>query len=322
MASSAISSRRFLRMASFTRWSCRRLSLSPRRRSSHGNALLLPRYILLCAILFLPCQQAADVFEEFIGALRAIALPRHQRLDDFVELAELFGIRAARRNGQLDRVTSFLKELLLNGLFELLVRGVVKLLTVPVRHRYLAKDLVAKAVLAMLRHLDLFLNRAQEFLIGWYFFARDRIDQLRLIQVCLDIVQVIVKQRQRFLFKGDKERFLHIGTGNLVILPACIGNEISIALAIGFFELALLLNTVFERPQHIDRVDATCIRLDQRGGNPVNNKARRNPIHTLTLGLLLNLLDVLLTEAIDVFIIIEFEFLEESQAMHFGLFET
>src|SRR5215475_5457771 len=188
MASSAISSRRFLRMASFTRWSCRRLSLSPRRRSSHGNSLLLLRYVLLCAILLLPCQQAADVFEEFVGAVRAIALPRHQRLDDFVELAELFGIRAARRNGQLDRVTPFLKELLLNSLFELLVCGVVKLPTVSVRHGHFAENLGAKAVLAVLRHLDLFLNRAQEFLVEWYFFARDRIDQLRLIQICLDIV--------------------------------------------------------------------------------------------------------------------------------------
>src|SRR5215475_15452984 len=188
MASSAISSRRFLRMASFTRWSCRRLYLSPRRRSSHGNALLLPRYILLCAILFLPCQQAADVFEEFIGALRAIALPRHQRLDDFVELAELFGIRAARRNGQLDRVTPLLKELLLNGLFELLVRGVVELLTVSVRHSHFAENLVAKAVFAMLGYLDLFFNGAQEFFVGWYLFARDRIDELRLIQVRFHII--------------------------------------------------------------------------------------------------------------------------------------
>src|SRR5215475_5625455 len=287
MASSAISSRRFLRMASFTRWSCRRLYLSPRRRSSHGNSLLLLRYVLLCAILLLPCQQAADVFEEFVGAVSAIALPRHQRLDDFVELTQLFGLRAARRNGQLDRVTPLLKELLLNGLFELLVRGVVERLTVSVRHRYLAENLIAKAVLAMLRHLDLFLNGAQEFFVGWDFFTRDWIDQLRLIQVCLDIVQVIVKQRQRFLFKGDKERFLHISTGNLIVLPPRIGNQIGIALAIGFFELTLLFNAVLERPQHIDRVDAMRVRLDERGGNPVDDKARRNPIHTLTLGLLL-----------------------------------
>src|SRR5215475_14833706 len=171
MASSAISSRRFLRMASFTRWSCRRLSLSPRRRSSHGNSLLLLRYVLPCAILLLPCQQAADVFEEFVGAVRAIALPRHQRLDDFVELTELFGIRAARRDGQFDGVAPFLKELLLNSLFKLLVCGVVELLTMTVRHGYLAENFLAKAVLAMLGHLDLFFNGAQEFFVGWDLFA-------------------------------------------------------------------------------------------------------------------------------------------------------
>src|SRR5438132_3772481 len=298
------------------------LSLSPRRRSSHGNSLLLLLYPLLCAILLLPCQQAADVLEELIGAVRAIALPRHQRLDDFVELTQLFGIRAARRNGQLDGVAPLLKELLLNGLFELLVRGVVERLTMAIRHGHFAENLVAKAVLAMLGHLHLFLNGAQKFFVRWYFFARDRIDELRLIQVGLDIIQVIVEQRQRFLFKGDKERFLHIGPGNLVILPPGIGNQIGIALTIGFFELALLLNAVLERPQHIDRVDATRVRLDQRGGHPVDNKARRNPIHALTFGLLLDLLDVLLAEAIDVFAIIEFEFLEEGQAAYFGLFET
>src|SRR6266702_404328 len=196
IASSAISSRRFLRIASFTRWSCRRLSLSPRRRSSQGSSLLPLLYPLLCAILLLPCQQATDIFEELIGAVRAIALSRHQRLDDFVELTQWFGIRATRRNGQLDGVAPLLKELLLNGLFELLVCRVVELLTVSVRHRHLAENLVAKAVLAMLGYLDLFLNRAQEFFVGWDFFARNWIDQLRLIQVCLDIVQVIVEQRQ------------------------------------------------------------------------------------------------------------------------------
>jgi len=93
-------------------------------------------------------------------------------------------------------------------------------------------------------------------------------------------------------------------------------------LAIGFFELTLLLNAVLERPQHIDRVDAARIRLDQRGGHPVDNKARRNPIHALAFGLLLDLFDVLLTEAIDVFAIVEFEFLEQGQTTYFGLFET
>src|SRR6266516_5689112 len=105
MASSAISSRRFLRMASFTRWSCRRLSLSPRRRSSQGSSRPLLRNSLPCTILLLPRQQAADVLEELVGAVRAIALARHQRLNDLVELPQLLGLRAARRDGQLNRVT-------------------------------------------------------------------------------------------------------------------------------------------------------------------------------------------------------------------------
>src|SRR5215467_7792709 len=258
-------------------------------------------------MLLLPGQQAADVFEKLVGALRAIALPRHQRLDDFIELTQLFGIRAARRNGQLDGVAPFLKELLLNGFFELLVCGIVKLLAVPIRHGHLAKNLIAKAVLAMLWHLDFFLNRAQEFLVGWDFFARDGIDELRLIQIGLDIVQVIVEQRQRFLFEGDKEGFLYISPGNLVVLPPRLGNQSGIALAIGFCELALLLNAVLERPEHINRVDAARVRLDQRGGNAVENKARRNPIHALAFGLLLNLFDVFLTEAINVVAIVELE---------------
>src|SRR6516165_1442966 len=183
MASSALRSRRCLRMASFTRWSCRRLSFSPRRRNSQGNALLLLRSALRCAILLLPGQQAADVFEKLVGALRAIALARHQRLDDLVELPQVVGIRAARRNGQLDGVAPFLKELLLNGFFELPVGGVVELLAVPIRHGHLAKNLIAKAVLAMLWHLDLFLNRAQEFLVGWDSFARDLIVVLGLIEI-------------------------------------------------------------------------------------------------------------------------------------------
>src|SRR5215831_1266466 len=172
MASSAISSRRFLRMASFTRWSCRRLSLSPRRRSSQGSSRLLFRNSLPCTILLLPRQQAADVLEELVGALGAIALARHQRLNDLVELPQLFGIWAARRNGQLDGVAPLLKELLLNGLFELVVCGVVEPLAAPVRHRHLAEDLVAKAVLAVLGHLDLFLDGAHELLVGRHLFAR------------------------------------------------------------------------------------------------------------------------------------------------------
>src|SRR5262249_829754 len=262
MASSAISSRRFLRMASFTRWSCRRLSLSPRRRSSQGSSRLLLLNSLLCTILLLPRQQAADVLEELVGALGAIAPAGHQDLDDLVELAELFGIWAARCDGQLDGVAPFLKELLLNGLFELVVRGVVERLAAPVSHRHLAEDLVAEAVLAVLGHLDLFLNRAHELLVGWYFFARDRVEELRLVQVRLDVVQIVVEQRQRLLFEGDKERFLHVGPGDLVILPSRLGDQVGVALAIGFFELALLFNAVLERPQHINRVDATRVRLD------------------------------------------------------------
>src|SRR5207237_4614703 len=100
-------------------------------------------------------------------------------------------------------------------------------------------------------------------------------------------------------FKGDKERFLYIRTRDLVVLAPCIGDQVGIALAVSLFELALLLDPVFEGPQHVDRVDAARVRPDQRRGDAVNNKARRNAIHALTFGLLLDLLDVFLPEAFD-----------------------
>src|SRR5712692_6019474 len=237
MASSAISSRRFLRMASFTRWSCRRLSLSPRRRSSHGKARRLLLSWLLCTILLLPRQQATDVFEEFVSTLRTIVLPCHQRFDHLVELAELLHIRTARRNGQLDRVASLLKELFLNGLFELFVHRVVELLAAPVRHSHLAEDLVAEALFAVLGHLYLLFNGAHERFVGWHFFPGDGIEELVLTEVGLHIIQVIVHQGESFLFEGDKERLLHIGAGNLIVFSPRLGNQIGIALPVGFFEL-------------------------------------------------------------------------------------
>ena len=148
------------------------------------------------------------------------------------------------------------------------------------------------------------------FSLGGTSSPGNRIGELGLIEIGLDIIQVVVEQGQGFFFKGDKEGFLHIGAGNFVVFPPRIGNQVGIALAVGFFELALLLDALFDGPQHINGIDAAGVGLDQRGRDAVDDKARRNPVHALALGLLLDQLDVFLPEAFDVFAIVELQFLE------------
>src|SRR2546428_11762634 len=100
------------------------------------------------------------------------------------------------------------------------MRGVVERLAAPMGYRHLAEDLITKAVLAVLWHLHFLLDRAQQLFVRRYLLTRDGISEFGLIKIGLDIVQVVIDQRPGLLLERDKKRFLHVGTGDLVILLA------------------------------------------------------------------------------------------------------
>ena len=68
------------------------------------DALIMPQTIFEAATaqfpwvvtwLFLPRQQAADIFQQLVGTFGAIAFTCHQRVNDLIELAQLLGVRTA-----------------------------------------------------------------------------------------------------------------------------------------------------------------------------------------------------------------------------------
>ena len=111
--------------------------------------------------------------------------------------------------------------------------------------------------------------------IVWrHFLTGNGIREFGMVQVRLNVIQIIVDQGRGLLLEGDKKRFLHIVTGDFVVLPACLGDELIVALAVCLFELTLALNPIFDGPQNINRVDTTCLRLDQGGRDAVDDEAR------------------------------------------------
>ena len=58
--------------------------------------------------------------------------------------------------------------------------------------------------------------------------------------------------------------------------------------------------------QDIDGIDAARVRLDQGGGDAVDDEARRNAVHALALRLLLNEFEIFLAKAFDIFPIVQF----------------
>src|SRR5262245_24102737 len=201
------------------------------------------------------------------------------------------------------------------------MRGVIEGLTAPMGHRHLAENLITEALLAVLRYLYLLLQRAHELFVWWHFFPRNWVGQFSMVQVRLDIVQIVVDERRRLLLEGDKKGFLHVVAGNLIVLPTSLSDQLAVAFAVRLVELAVALDPVFESTQHIDGIDAARVRLDQGGRDAIDNEAWRHAVHALALRLLLNEFQVLLTEAFDIFPIVEFEFLEECEAGYFGLFQ-
>ena len=95
-----------------------------------------------------------------------------------------------------------------------------------------------------------------------------------------------------------------------------------IALAVGFFELGIGVNAVFEGAQYINRIDAPRIRPDERGRDAVDDEARRRAVHALALGLLPNEFQVFLPKPLRIFAVVELQFFHEREPRDLRLFQT
>ena len=72
--------------------------------------------------------------------------------------------------------------------------AIVEGLTLRRQRRDADQDLLAEGLLGVLGDANLLLDRAHQLLVRLHLLIGDRVAQLRLVAVGLDVVQVVVKQ--------------------------------------------------------------------------------------------------------------------------------
>src|SRR5215213_9177130 len=122
--SSLTMSARLRLIASLTFWLCRAWSIGPLRcsdQSCFDNDTV-------CCIMGhpLPRQQRADVLQQFVRAHAAVALLANEPVVHIVDAAKLLHVRRLRRGRDLHHVLQVGEQLLLDGLAQPLVAGVLE----------------------------------------------------------------------------------------------------------------------------------------------------------------------------------------------------
>src|SRR5262249_9874950 len=138
----------------------------------------------------LPRQQRADVTQQLVGADRAVAVVFDQAVDDLVDAAQLVGVGRLGRGGDLHNVLEVGEDLLLDGLFQPLVRVVLECLAFARVRGDADQDLLPESVLGVFGDADLLFDRTHQPLVGFELFLGDRVFDLLLVAIGLDVVEV------------------------------------------------------------------------------------------------------------------------------------
>src|SRR5581483_7848754 len=262
----------------------------------------------------LPAEQRPDVFEELVGADRAVALFGDHPVDHVVNALELFGVGRLGRGRDLHDVAEVREQLLLDRLAQSLVARVLEALAAAGERREPDQDLLPERLLGGLGDADLLLDRPHQPLVGLDLFLGDGVAQLRLVAERLDVVEVVVQQRLSRLLEGVDERALDLALGDLVVLAARLGDQVDQPLALFAPDGGVLLEPVLERAERVDRVDAGDVLFDEGVREPVDHVAWADAVHALAEGLLLELADVAAAETVDVLPVVQLHLLDQAHA--------
>src|SRR5215475_2068078 len=269
----------------------------------------------------LPRQQRADVTQQLVGADRAVAVVFDQAVDDFVDAAQLVGVGRLGRSGDLHHVLEVGEDLLLDGLFQPLVRVVLEGLAFARIRGDADQDLLPESVLGVFGDADLLFDRAHQSLVWFELFLGYRVFDLLLVAIGLDVVEVGIAHVPRHLLERIDESALHLGLGDVVVFAFGGRNQIQVAFSFVRRDAGVLVKPVPDRAKGVDRVDAGDVVAHQGVRQPVDDVARRDAVHAFADGLFLQLANVLRFEAFNILAVVELHLLDDVNVGFLRLFE-
>src|SRR5262245_22424602 len=137
----------------------------PSHKNRAGAIYPEPQTPLLFRTRLSPGQQSSHVAEQLIRAHGTVAVLGDQPVYNLIDLAQLIGVWRLGRSRDLYHILEIGEDLLFNGLFQPLVRLVLKRLALSGIIRDADKDLLPERVLCVVAHPDLFLYRPHELLV-------------------------------------------------------------------------------------------------------------------------------------------------------------
>ena len=213
------------------------------------------------------------------------------------------------------------EDFLFNRLLQALVRGVLELPALARVGRNTNQNLLAEGVLRVLADPDLLLDGAHQLLVRLHLFFGDRVFDLLLVAVGLDVVEVVVAHRPRHLLERIDEGALHLGLRHLVVLLAGRRDEVQVALALVERNPRVLLKPALDRAQGVNRVDTGDAVAHERRRQAVDDVARADAVHPLAHGLLFQLAHVLRLVAFHVLAVVELHLLDDVHVGALRLFQ-
>src|SRR2546423_11030624 len=218
-------------------------------------------------------EQRADVGQQFVGADGAVAAVFDEAVNDLVDAAQLVWVGRLRGGRYLHNVFQVGEDFLFNRLLQALVRGVLELPALARVRRNPNQNLLAEGVLRVLADPDLLLDGAHQLLVRLHLLFGNRVFDLLLVAVGLDVVEVVVADGARHLLERVDEGALHLGLRHLVVLLAGRRDEVEIALALVGRNPCVLLEAALDRAQTVNLADARDAIAHERRGEAVDDVA-------------------------------------------------
>src|SRR5205807_2233850 len=143
------------------------------------------------------------------------------------------------------------------------------------------ENLLAEGLLGVFRDANLLFDRAHQLLVRLHLFIGNGVAQLGFIAIGFDVVQVVVQQGTSRLLVGVNEGALYLFSCHVIVFFTRFADEVQVVLALFTCDAGMLIESIAQRTQRINGIDAGGILLDQRIGEAIDNIARRDTIHAL-----------------------------------------
>src|SRR6185369_6692002 len=184
------------------------------------------------------------------------------------------------------------------------------------------QNLLPESILCVLGDPDLLLDRAHQLLVRIHLLFGDRVLDTFLVTESFDVIEIVVAHRPRHLFKRVDKRSLNFDLRELVILLARLRNVIQIPLTLLAADARMLLETILDRPQRIDGINAGHTVAYERARQAIDDVARRDAVHTFADRLLFQLAHVFRFVTLDVLAVVKLHLLYDVDVLALWLFKT